>query len=196
MRLRIYLALILLTQPVFVLADELDAVSATLDSFHAAAARGDTASYLELLAPEVVFLGTDGSERWQGQDFRDFVKQIFANGSGWTYLASDRRVTLSGDGRVAWFDEALENQKLGSCRGSGVLVHSPGGWRLAQYNLSVPIPNSMVLAVAEDIAGLEQGSAVTLEADSGQPEVDVLPQPEEEKKNCGKRFKTNRKADC
>ncbi len=45
---------------------------------------------------------------------------------------------------MAWFDEALDTPNMGPCRGSGVLVRAGDTWRIAQYNLSVPIPNDLV----------------------------------------------------
>jgi hypothetical protein len=33
---------------------------------------------------------------------------------------------------------------MGPCRGSGVLVKQDGAWKIAQYNLSVPIPNDLM----------------------------------------------------
>ncbi len=76
-------------------------------------------------------------------------------GQGWTYHPQDRKITLSEGGGLAWFDELLQNDKLGQCRGSGVLVLGENGWQLAQYNLSVPIPNSMVQSVADAIRGVD-----------------------------------------
>ena len=56
------------------------ALASTLDSFHQAAARADIDSYLAAMTDDVVFLGTDGSERWQGQAFRDFAPDSFQCG--------------------------------------------------------------------------------------------------------------------
>lgn len=55
--------------------------------------------------------------------------------------ATRREITFRGD--TAWFDEDLESAGLGAVRGSGVLVRDPrsGAWKIAQYNLSIPIPN-------------------------------------------------------
>jgi hypothetical protein len=50
----------------------------TLDNFHRAAAVADRDGYLALTTEDVVFLGTDGSERWQGEEFRDFVEGHFS----------------------------------------------------------------------------------------------------------------------
>lgn len=122
-----------------------------LDQFHAAAAQADLETYFGLMTDEVVFLGTDGSERWQGDEFRDFVRPRFEAGKGWEYQSDDRHILFSSDGALAWFDEALSHAELGHCRGSGVLVREPSGWKVAQYNLSVPIPNDILLSVVAQI---------------------------------------------
>jgi len=61
-------------------------------------------------------------------------------------------VTLSADGATAWFDEMLDTPNLGVCRSSVVLVRERGAWKIAQHNLAVPIPNSIVYALVEEIA--------------------------------------------
>ncbi len=58
-----------------------------------------------------------------------------------------RRIAVRGD--VAWFEEDLETQNLGPARGSGVLVRGPEGWRVAQYVLSITVPNDRFKAVRE-----------------------------------------------
>ena len=177
----------------------------TLDNFHRAAAIADRDGYLGLTTEDVVFLGTDGSERWQGPDFRDFVDVQFSAGRGWVYTPQERNITLSSDGRTAWFDEELSNEQLGQCRGSGVLVNSGGQWKIAQYNLSVPVPNAMVEQVVADIAAMESApGAVSASQESGSAMAGTAPaaQPAEEpeappRADCGrKRFKTNRKGGC
>ena len=145
----------LVLAPMGSLADANEDVDATLDAFHTAASEADLDTYLGLMTPGMVFLGTDGTERWQGHAWRDFVSGYFVKGQGWTYHPEDRKITLSEGGGLAWFDELLQNDKLGQCRGSGVLVLGENGWQLAQYNLSVPIPNSMVQSVADAIRGVD-----------------------------------------
>lgn len=61
-------------------ADDAALVEASLDEFHESAARADTAAYFGVMTEDVVFLGTDASERWQGQAFRDFVTSHFSAG--------------------------------------------------------------------------------------------------------------------
>jgi ketosteroid isomerase-like protein len=153
-----FLAL-LLTLPALCLSQEREstkaAVNAALDAFHRAAAEADFARYSELMTAEVVFLGTDATERWQGREFRDFARPHFDDGSGWTYVPSERQVTLADDGNIAWFDEALQHVHYGRCRGSGVLVRDEQGWRIAQYNLSVPVPNALLPEVVQRIRTVE-----------------------------------------
>jgi ketosteroid isomerase-like protein len=122
---------------------ETAAVAVVLDAFHAAAARADEAAYFALLAPNAVFLGTDATERWDKAAFRAFAHPYFAAGKGWTYTPRDRHVGFSPDGRVAWFDELLDNASYGECRGTGVLQRVGDGWKIVQYNLSVPMPNAL-----------------------------------------------------
>lgn len=122
----------------------------TLDALHAAAARADGKAYFALFEPHAVFLGTDATERWTLEQFRAYAEPHFAKGQGWTYTPSDRNVRLSNDGRTAWFDERVTNAKYGECRGTGVLVRgSDGGWRIAQYNLSKPVPNELMDRLVE-----------------------------------------------
>jgi len=63
----------------------------------------------------------------------------------WTFKASARHISISRrTAPVAWFDEALDTPNLGPARGSGVLVRIKGVWKVAHYDLSVPIPNGLL----------------------------------------------------
>ena len=199
----LFLLLVALAVPV-VQADEAHRINTVLDGFHAAAADADYDRYTELMAQDIVFLGTDAGERWQGRAFTDFAQPHFENGKGWTYLPRDRSISLSADGSVAWFDELLSHEKLGTCRGSGVLVREAGEWKIAQYNLSVPIPNDLVYGVAEQVRVYESGddsvTVGTATATATAPATvaeDVDTEADEPAKQCReRRHKTNRKASC
>jgi uncharacterized protein (TIGR02246 family) len=116
-------------------------VDAVLDDWHQAAAAADEARYFRHFTPDAVFLGTDATERWTRDEFRKWAQPYFAKGKAWTFKAARRQVTFAKDGNIAWFDEDLATVNLGPCRGSGVLVWEGSTWKIAQYNLSVPIPN-------------------------------------------------------
>jgi hypothetical protein len=136
---------------IYVVAPE-QFVASTLDSLHDAAAKADEGRYFDLYAPNAVFLGTDAKERWTLEEFKAFAHPYFANGKAWTYvpIKGKRFIVIEGkDHDVAWFDEQLENAKLGVCRGSGVLVKVDGAWKIRQYNLTMLVPNE----IAEKVAG-------------------------------------------
>lgn len=131
-----------------------EAVEQTLDTLHRAASEADGATYFALFHPAGVFLGTDATERWTVEAFRAYAEPFFSQGHGWTYTLLERHVSLSPDGNVAWFDERLMNASLGETRGSGVLLRQDGSWKIAQYNLAIPIPNALAGDVARRIREL------------------------------------------
>jgi len=120
------------------------AIGGLLDAWHAAAAAADEEKYFSYFATDAVFLGTDATERWTHDEFRKWAHPHFARGKAWSFRSTARFVTVAPDRTAAWFDEALETPNLGPCRGSGVLVATSAGWKIAQYNLSIPIPNELV----------------------------------------------------
>lgn len=126
-------------------------VAAVLDDWHRAAAEANEPRYFAHLAPEAIFLGTDATERWTAESFRVWARPYFARGKAWTFVPRDRKIRFSRDGRVAWFDELLDSQSYGVCRGSGVLQKIGDDWRIEQYNLSIPIPNALANEFVERI---------------------------------------------
>jgi ketosteroid isomerase-like protein len=115
-----------------------------LDDWHLAAAQADEARYFGHFAETAVFLGTDATERWTKAEFRAWAAPFFQRGRAWAFRAVSRHLAFSADGRTAWFDEVLDTPNLGPARGTGVLVKEGRVWRIAQYNLTVPIPNPLM----------------------------------------------------
>lgn len=128
-------------------------INAMLDDWHKAAAQADEARYFGHAAPEFVFLGTDATERWDLASFRAFAHPYFAKGKAWTFVPHDRYVAIAPGGDVAWFDEKLDSASYGDCRGTGVVRKVDGEWKIAQYNLTIPIPNALAKRVVEMIRG-------------------------------------------
>ena len=126
-------------------------VAAVLDDWHAAA---DEARYFAHFTRDAVFLGTDGTERWTRDAFKAWAHPFFARKKAWSFKSVTRHVAFSKDGQVAWFDEALDTPNMGPCRGSGVLVRYGSKWWIAQYNLSIPIPNALTDEVKARIEAL------------------------------------------
>ena len=133
------------------------AIAGVLDAWHAAAAAADEDEYFSYFAPDAVFLGTDPGERWTRDEFRAWAHPYFAKGKAWSFKTTSRWITFAPDHTVAWFDEALDTPNLGPCRGSGVLVATTNGWKIAQYNLSIPIPNALTDEVKKRIEKYEKG---------------------------------------
>ena len=123
----------------------------TLDALHAAASRADGPAYFALFLSDAVFIGTDATERWDLAAFRAYCEPYFARGQGWTYVPLERHIVRSPGGDVAWFDERLHNEKYGETRGSGVLVRRNDRWLIAQYVLSLPVPNELAADLVERI---------------------------------------------
>src|SRR5687767_6505888 len=126
-------------------------IARVLDDWHAAAAQANEERYFAHFASYGVFLGTDGKERWTVPEFRAYAHPFFARGRAWSFRSTRRVITFLKD--VAWFDEDLDTPNLGPSRGSGVLVKDDkGAWKIAQYNLSVPIPNERFKDVKQIIS--------------------------------------------
>lgn len=134
-------------------------VAATLDALHQAASEADGDRYFALFAEEGVFHGTDATERWTVEEFKAYALPFFEQGRGWTYTPTERHVYVSAGGSTAWFDERLENAGLGETRGTGVLVLRDGTWKVAQYNLTIPVPNSLAGEFVARIREVTSGEA-------------------------------------
>ncbi len=127
------------------------AVNTALDQVHEQAARADFDAYFALYSDKAVFLGTDATERWPIADFKAYARPRFEDGGGWEYHVLERHVDFAPDGNVAWFDERLENVNMGETRGSGVLLRENGAWKIAQYNLTVLVPNELARDIVQRI---------------------------------------------
>jgi len=129
-------------------------LDALIDGLHEDAHVGNFKSYFERYSPDAIFLGTDKTERWTVEEFKEYAKAAFADGHGWTYEVVERN--WEGEGNIRWFDEILFNEKLGHCRGTGVAKLINDEWKIAHYALTMLVPNS----IAADV-GLQ-----TIEADN------------------------------
>lgn len=142
MRNLIFVLMLVLCGPA--VSDPQEEVGRVLDDFHQAAAQADGPRYFGHFSADAVFLGTDITERWTLSEFQAYASGPFSRGQGWTYIPVTRHVYLARDGQTAWFDETLKNDKYGMTRGSGVLVLEGGQWKVAQYHLTLPVPNELI----------------------------------------------------
>lgn len=134
---------------------ETEPVSQVLNKLHASAAAADGTTYFSLFSENAIFFGTDIKERWTVSQFKEYAMPIFKSGKGWTYKSEQRNIFLSADKKTAWFDEILNHAEYGKCRGTGVLIQEGGTWRIAQYHLTLPIPNEIIKNVVGLIRTLQ-----------------------------------------
>jgi hypothetical protein len=117
-------------------------VDTLLNNFHETAAQADFENYFNCFAEDGVFMGTDATENWNKSEFMVWSKPFFDRGKAWDFSVLERNVFVSNNGEVVWFDELLDTQ-MKICRGSGVAIQENGSWKIAQYVLSMTIPNSV-----------------------------------------------------
>ena len=132
------------------------AVTSTLDALHLYAHEADGKKYFSLYSDNAVFIGTDATERWPIEEFKTYAIARFKTGKGWTYTPTSRYIYFNENRDTAWFDEAVVNAKYGECRGTGVLQKIGGEWKISHYNLTVPVPNDLLVEVVEMIKGQEK----------------------------------------
>jgi len=123
--------------------DTRNRIEKVISDWHLAAANADFDNYTSSMTEDAIFIGTDPTENWKGQEFRDFAKPYFDKGKAWTFHTLERHIFVDVKYKVAWFDELLDTQ-MGICRGSGVLVFVDNQWKINHYVLSITIPNDNV----------------------------------------------------
>lgn len=145
------------------------AIGEVLDDWHAAAADADEERYFAHFTDDAVFVGTDATERWGVDEFREYSHPHFARGTAWTMRPTRRAIILRG--ALAWFDEDLQSEGLGPVRGSGVLRQVEGQWRIAHYVLSFTIPNERVRALQQMLAEEPEAEPADSTSNSGPTSV-------------------------
>lgn len=126
--------------------NEKKAITTVLDAWHQAAADANFEAYFSKMTDNGVFIGTDAMENWQNSEFKEFSKPYFDKGKAWSFTALQRNIYFNEAMELAWFDELLDTQ-MKLCRGSGVLIKTDGGWKIAHYVLSIAVPNENVDAI-------------------------------------------------
>lgn len=122
---------------------EKTAISKILDDFNVAAANAQFDKYFNFFADESTFIGTDATEIWNKNEFKEWAKPFFDKKTTWNFTSLKRNIYFSQDGKYAWFDELLDTQ-MKICRGSGVLEKVGNQWKIKQYVLSATIPNDVI----------------------------------------------------
>jgi|GEM_PF-2314119 len=127
---------------------ELKAAGETLDALHALASTASWDEYGALFTKDATFLGTDVSEIWTREELIGYGR---ASKSGWTYAVRERNIHMMPGYNAVRFDEVLTHEQYGILRGTGTLARVRGTWKIAQYNLTWPVPNDLALDVSQQI---------------------------------------------
>ena len=131
--------------------DDKQEVNNVLDNLHKYASEANGDEYIKLFNKNAVFHGTDLTERWTIEEFKEYALKRFESGTGWTYEAIERNIFVNSNNTTAWFDEIIINEKYGKFRGTGVLSKVNNIWKIDQYNLLLPIPNDLLLKYTKEI---------------------------------------------
>ena len=129
-------------------------INTVLNQWHAAAAKANFSSYFDLMTSDAVFIGTDATEVWNKTEFMAYAKPHFDKGKAWSFTSLNRTIYFSKNKKTAWFDELLDTQ-MELCRGSGTLVKTKNGWKIAHYVLSMTVPNEVAREVIKTKKPLE-----------------------------------------
>ena len=116
------------------------AIDSTADNWHHAAATSNSYVFFDLMTADATFSGIDTGDVLTKSELKEFTKPAFNAKSAWTYLPIERRVTISENGQLAWFEEELETS-FGLAQGTGVMKLMPEGWKIRYYQISVTVPN-------------------------------------------------------
>lgn len=114
-----------------------------VSNWHKAAATADEDTYFGSMTENSVFIGTDASERWNKTEFMNYAESAFQKDSAWDFKTLNRTITVSDDGRQAWWDEKLDTW-MGTCMATGVLTKTEAGWKISHYQLSLAVPNDKI----------------------------------------------------
>ncbi len=120
-------------------------VNKVLDNLLHYATTANWDSYFALYTKNAVFIGTDATEHWNMVQFEKYARPT----KGWNYTLIERKTVRHGD--VIVFDELLDSKSYGISRGTGTLLLTEEGWKVAQYHLSFPIPNDIAKKVTNQI---------------------------------------------
>lgn len=132
-----------------------------LNKFHDCAAKSRYEEYFHCFHSNGCFIGTDGTEYWNIEQFKLFCLPHFQKKSAWIYIPIHGKrnlfpyhATNQQDHQpvMVAFDELLQSRSL-KCevRGSGTIVwnNENNRWEILSYYLSIPIPDSVGNRVAK-----------------------------------------------
>jgi hypothetical protein len=128
-------------------------VNRFVDGWHDDAAHARPA-YFEKIASDGIYIGTDKTERWTREAFREWATPAFARPVAWAFTPLHRNVRFSPDRRLIWFDEQVRSS-MGVLQASGVIRLTTLSFEMVHYQLSIAVPNEVMPQVTGMIKAFE-----------------------------------------
>ena len=134
-------------------ADFTARVNAFVNEWHDDAAHARPA-FFDKIANDGIYIGTDKTERWTREVFRQGAKAAFARPVAWAFTPLHRNVQFSPDRRFIWFDEQVRSS-MGILQASGVMRPTASSFEIVHYQLSIAVPNDVIPQVTGAIKAFE-----------------------------------------
>lgn len=151
-------------------------VNAFVDGWHDDAAHARM-RYFDKMAPDGVYIGTDRSELWQRDAFREWGRKYFeGRQAAWVFHPTRRNVYATPDGALIWFDELLDTENMGHCMASGVIRRTVAGFEIVHYQLSLAVPNGVAKQVIGIVKAAEAAPAAA-PVPAAAPALAAVPAP-------------------
>jgi hypothetical protein len=128
-------------------------VNGFVDAWHDDAAHARPA-FFDKIASDGIYIGTDKTERWAREAFREWAKPAFARPVAWAFTPLHRNVQFSPDRRFIWFDEQVRSS-MGVLQASGVMRPTASSFEMVHYQLSIAVPNDVIPQVTGAIKAFE-----------------------------------------
>ena len=134
-------------------ADVTARVNAFVDAWHQDAAHARPA-FFDKIASDGIYIGTDKTERWTREAFREWAKPAFARPVAWAFTPLHRNVRVSPDRTFIWFDEQVRSS-MGLLQATGVMRPAADSFEIVHYQLSIAVPNEIIPEVTGAIKAFE-----------------------------------------
>jgi hypothetical protein len=128
-------------------------VNAFVDEWHQDAAQARPA-FFDKIAADGIYIGSDKTERWTKEAFREWARPAFARPTAWALTPLHRNISFTPDRQIVWFDEQVRSS-MGILQASGVVRPIAKGFEIVHYQLSIAVPNDVVPQVTGAIKAFE-----------------------------------------
>ena len=130
-----------------------DRVNAFVDEWHQDAAHARPA-FFDKIAADGIYIGTDKTERWTKEVFREWAKPAFARPTAWAFTPLHRNLRFTPDRTVIWFDEQVRSA-MGILQATGVMRPTATRFEMVHYQLSIAVPNDLLPEITGAIKRFE-----------------------------------------